>query len=186
MSSMLTCYTIYCLGDLGFTLIRSFLPLRISASSMWMIIQWYEQCLLKSNHSRVLKTTLLMLFSTGANKVAKEPLLEDDNSSNEVDSEPEEDTQATFTFKPIVAYLKDPECYNPTEDDGEWVINENITFDYPVSVDLFKSTDDTSLHMPLSMLSMISTSIKNGKGSVFVVPQSNKIQSPIVFCRVQL
>jgi len=36
-------------------------------------------------------------------------------------------------------------------------INENVTFDYPMNVDLFKSSDDTSLHMPLSMLSEIST-----------------------------
>ena len=83
-----------------------------------------------------------------ANKVAKEPLLEDDDSGNEADSESKEDTPATLAFKPIVAYFNDPECNDPNEDDGEWVINENATFDYPVSVDLFKSADDTSLHMP--------------------------------------
>ena len=120
-----------------------------------------------------------------ANKIAKKSLPEDINSGNEADSEPEEDTPATFTFKPIVAYLNDPECNNPTEDDGEWVINENITFDYPVSADLFKSVDDTSLHMPLSMLSMTSTPIENGKESVFVVPSSKRNQSPIVFDRIQ-
>ena len=43
-----------------------------------------------------------------ANEVAKEPLLEDDDSDNEVDSEPEEDTPATFACEPIVAYLNDP------------------------------------------------------------------------------
>ena len=52
-----------------------------------------------------------------ANKVTKELLLEDDDSGNEVDSELEEDTQATFTFKPIVAYLNDLECNNPIEND---------------------------------------------------------------------
>ena len=65
------------------------------------------------------------------------------------------------------------------------MINENITFDYPVTIDLFKSVDDTSLHKPLSMLSMISTSVKNGEESVFVVPPSKKNQSPKVFDRVQ-
>ena len=40
-----------------------------------------------------------------ANKVAKEMLLEDDDSGNEADSESEEDTLATLAFKPIVAYL---------------------------------------------------------------------------------
>jgi len=51
-----------------------------------------------------------------ANKVAKEQLLEDDDSSNEVDTESEEDTPATLTFKPIVAYLNDPQYNNSIED----------------------------------------------------------------------
>ena len=38
-----------------------------------------------------------------ANEVAKEPLLEDDDCGSEADSESEEDTPATFAFKPIVA-----------------------------------------------------------------------------------
>jgi len=54
-------------------------------------------------------------------------LLEDDDSGNEADSESEEDTPATFAFKPIVAYFNDPKCNNPIEDDGEWVINKNVT-----------------------------------------------------------
>jgi len=88
--------------------------------------------------------------------VAKEQLLEDDDSGNEADSESEEDTLATPTFKPIVAYLNDPQCNNPIRDDNEWVINENVTFDYPLSIDLFKSIDNSSQHMPSSMLSMTS------------------------------
>jgi len=74
-------------------------------------------------------------------------LFEDDEIGNEADSESEEDTPATFAFKPIVACLNDHECNNPIENDSEWVINKKVTFDYPVSVDLFKSADDTSLHM---------------------------------------
>ena len=54
-----------------------------------------------------------------ANKVAKESLLEEDDSGNKVDSEPEEDTPATFSFKLIVAYFNDSECNNPIEDDDE-------------------------------------------------------------------
>ena len=65
------------------------------------------------------------------------------------------------------------------------MINENITFDYPVSADLFKSAGDTSLHMPLSMLSVTSTPVENSEGSVFVVPPSKKNQSLIVFGRIQ-
>jgi len=114
-----------------------------------------------------------------ANKVAKEPLLDDDDSGNEEDSEPEEDMPTTFAFKPIVAYLNNPECNNPIEDDEEWVINENITCDHPMSVDLYKSANDTSLHMPLSMLIVTSTPVENGEGSVFMVPPSKRNQSPI-------
>ena len=55
----------------------------------------------------------------------------------------------------------------------------------PVSVNLFKSTDDTSLHMLLSMLSVTSAPIENGEGSIFVVPPSKRNQLSIVFDRVQ-
>jgi len=51
-----------------------------------------------------------------ANKVAKEPLLEDDDSGNEADSESEEDIPAIFAYKLIVAYFNDPKCNNPIED----------------------------------------------------------------------
>jgi len=102
--------------------------------------------------------------------VPKEQLLEDDDSGNEADLESEEDTSATLAFKPIVAYLNDPQCNNPIGDDNEWVINENITFNYPTSVDLFKSVDNSSLHMSLSMLSMTSTPVECGEGSVFFIP----------------
>ena len=45
------------------------------------------------------------------------------------------------------------------------------------------SVDDTSLHMPLSMISVTCT--PSGEGSVFVIPPSKRSQSPIVFGRVQ-
>jgi len=106
-------------------------------------------------------------------------LLEDNDSGNEADTESEEDMPATIDFKLIVAYFNDPKCNNPIEDDGELVINKNVTFDYPVSV------HDTSLHMHLSMISVISTPVKSGEGSVFVIPPSKRSQSPIVFGRVQ-
>ena len=91
----------------------------------------------------------------------------------------------TFPFKSIIAYFNDPECNNPTEDDGEWVINASITFDYPMSVDLSKSTDDTSLYIPLSIFSVTSTLVENSEVSVFVVSPSKMNQSPIVFRRIQ-
>ena len=120
-----------------------------------------------------------------ASKASKEPLPEDDYSGNEADSEPEEDTPATFACEPIVEYFNNPQCNNPIGDDDEWVINENITFDYPESVDpesvdLFEFVDNNSLHMLLHMLSMTSTPVECAEGSVFVVPPSKRSQSPIV------
>jgi len=96
-----------------------------------------------------------------------------------VDSESEEDTPTTLAFKPTVAYFNDPKCNIAIEDDGEWVINENVTFDYPLTV------DDTSLHVPLSMVSVISTPVESGEDSVFVIPPSKRSKSPLVFSRVQ-
>jgi len=54
-----------------------------------------------------------------------------------------------------------------------------------MSVDLFKSVDDTSLHMPLSMLSVTNTPVESGEGSIFMIPPSKRSQSSIIFGRVQ-
>ena len=43
-----------------------------------------------------------------------------------------------------------------------------------MSVDLFKFVDNNSLHMPLPVLSMTSTPVECGEGSVFVIPPSKK------------
>jgi len=118
--------------------------------------------------------------------VAKEQLLEDDDSSNEANSKSEEDTPATLVFKPIVAYLSDPQCNNPIGNDDEWVSNENITFDYPESVDLLKSVDKSFLHMPLPVLIMTSTPVESKEGSVFMIPPSKRSQSLIIIGRDQL
>ena len=79
-------------------------------------------------------------------------------------------TPATFSCEPIVAYFNNPQCNNPIRDDDEWVINENITFDYPESIELFEFVDNSTLHMPLPVLSMTSSPVECGEGSIFVVP----------------
>ena len=82
--------------------------------------------------------------------------------------------------------------YNPIGDDDEWVINENAFVypesvdDYPESVELFESVDNSSLHMPLPALSMTSMPVECGEESVFVIPPSKRNQSLIVFGRAQL
>ena len=75
-----------------------------------------------------------------ANKVSKEPLPDDDDSGNEADAESEGDTPATLVGEPIVACFNNPQCNNSSEDDDEWVINDNVTFDYPASVELLESS----------------------------------------------
>jgi len=87
-------------------------------------------------------------------KAPKELLPDDDDSGNEADSESESDTPAIPACEPIVANFNDPQCNNPSEDDDEWVINENVIFDYPASVKLFESINNSSLHMPLRKPSM--------------------------------
>ena len=42
----------------------------------------------------------------------------------------------------IVAYLDDPDCNNLAENEGEWILNENVAFDYSLYLeDVFKSVD---------------------------------------------
>ena len=95
-------------------------------------------------------------------------------------------TPATLVGEPIIACFNNSQCNNPSGDDDEWVINENVIFNYPASVELLESVDNSSLHMPLHKLSMTNTSVECAKGSVFVVPPSKKSLSPIVFGRAQL
>ena len=71
-------------------------------------------------------------------------------------------------------------------DRGEWVINNNISFDYPISVELFGSVTDSFLHTPLHKPSASSTPVKFIEGSVLVVPPSKEGQLPIIFSKTQL
>jgi len=68
-----------------------------------------------------------------SNKPVKELLPDDVDSKNEGNSESEEDAPTTFIMESIVAYLDDPDCNNPAENEGERVINENVAFDYSLS-----------------------------------------------------
>jgi len=121
-----------------------------------------------------------------ASEATKELLPDDDDSSNEADSESEGDTPVTLACEPIVTYFNNPQYNNPFGDDDEWVINENVILDYPESVKLLESVDNSSLHMPLPVLRMTSTSVECAEESVFVVPPSKRNRSPIVFGRAQL
>ena len=79
----------------------------------------------------------------------KQSLPDNIDSCSKADSE-SEDVSATFSIEPIVAYLDDLDCNNLNENKGEWVLNENVAFDYSLCFeDIFKSVDISSLHIPL-------------------------------------
>ena len=75
----------------------------------------------------------MSLYIRKSVKKSKEPLPDNDNSDNEPNSESERGMPATLTGEPIIACFNNPQCNTPSEDEGEWVINDNISFDYPVS-----------------------------------------------------
>jgi len=58
---------------------------------------------------------------------------DDDDSGYEADSEFKTDMLATLVDKLVIACFNNLQCNAPSEDEGEWVINDNISFDYPVS-----------------------------------------------------
>ena len=113
----------------------------------------------------------------------KQSLSDDDiNSGNEVDSESEEDVPATISVEPIIVYLNNFDCKNLTENEGEWVLNENIAFDYSLCLDDV-SVNVKFLHMPLPISKLACMHIQDNEGSLFIVPPCKRDQSPIVFGR---
>jgi len=63
-------------------------------------------------------------------KTVKKLLPSDIDSGNEAKSESGDNPTISFDEEPIVAYLNDPDCNNSTDNSVEWVLNENINFDY--------------------------------------------------------
>jgi len=116
----------------------------------------------------------------------KQSLPDDVDSGNKAYSESKENVPAIFSIKSIVAYLNDPDCNNPSENEGEWVLNENVAFDYSLCLNyVFKSIDISSFFMPLPISKMACMHIEDNEGSVLIVPPSKRNQSPIVFSRDQ-
>jgi len=75
------------------------------------------------------------LLNQETGKTVKGLLPDDIDSGNEIDSESEEDTTNIFSMEPIIAYLDDPYCNNSAKNDGKWVLNENVNFDYSLYFD---------------------------------------------------
>jgi len=106
-------------------------------------------------------------------KVVEKLLSDDIDSGNEADSESGEDPEVSFDEEPV-AYLNDPDCNNSASNGDEWVLYENVNFDYFLCCDGVNSPIDLSpLYMPLSM-STTCMHIEEKDGSVFVVPSSKK------------
>ena len=112
----------------------------------------------------------------------KHSLPDDVDSGNEAYSESEEDTLATISVEPIVAHLNDFAYNMPAENEGEWVLSENIAFDHSLCPKVV-SVNVRSLHMPLPISEMASMYIQDNEGSVFIVPPCKMDQSPIEFGR---
>ena len=118
-------------------------------------------------------------------EATEEPLLNEPDSSNEADSELENNAPVTFVSKPIVSYLCDSTCNNDTaEDDSEWVLNEDVTFDYSYYLDISETTYPNSLHMPISIMMKACTYIEDGDRAIFIISPSQEDQSSIIFGRI--
>ena len=103
-------------------------------------------------------------------KVVNKSLPDNINSGNKADSESGEDPTVSFDGETIVAYLNDPDCNNSADNGDEWVLNENVNFDYFLCCDDVNIPIDMSpLHMPLPM-SMTYMHIEENDRSVFLVP----------------
>jgi len=107
------------------------------------------------------------------------------DSGNEADSESGEDPTVSFDEKTIIAYLNNPDCNNSADNGDEWILNENVNFDYRLCCDdVYSPINMSPLYMPLPM-STTCMQIEENDGSVLVIPSSKKDQSPIIFGRVR-
>ena len=114
----------------------------------------------------------------------KKSLPDNVDSGAEADSESEEDAMATRILEPTVAYLDSLDCNNPTEDEREWVISEDVAFVYSLCLeDVFKFVNISPLHMPLPISEMTCMHIEDNEWSCLHCP-SKKNKSLIVFGRV--
>jgi len=117
-------------------------------------------------------------------KVIKISFPDDIDNGNEVDSESGEDPTVSFDEKMIKAYLDDSDCNNFADNGDEWILNEDVNFDYSLCYDdVYSPIDMNPLYMPL-LMSTACMHIEENDGFVFVVPSSKKDQSPIIFGRV--
>ena len=122
-----------------------------------------------------------LLYQDAANSKEEE-------SQAHFDSGDEADVEDNFVVEPIVAYLGDSTCNNDTvELDDEWVINDNIAFDYSLCHDnvILPTELLTSYHMPISSSMKACAHVEDSHGATFILPPTKGNQLPITFGRVQ-
>jgi len=74
---------------------------------------------------------------------------------------------------------------NVVENVSEWVLHEDIDFDYSLCfVDVPDFANTSALHIPIPTSMRTCMQIEEDDGSVFIVPSSKKGQSPIISCRM--
>ena len=114
------------------------------------------------------------LFFKENDEVVEKSLPDDIDSGIESDSESGEDPEVSFDEELIVAYLNDLDCNNSADNGDEWVLNENVNFDYFLYYgDVNSPIDISPLHIPLPM-STACMHIEENDGFVFLVPSSKK------------
>jgi hypothetical protein len=115
---------------------------------------------------------------------------EEDNKESSPDDD--DSNEADFEYDPIllnknlcVAYLDESPCNdNTVDDDDEWVLNENVAFEYPVCIENVNSSlSIDTFHMPTLTSMEACMTIEDEEGVIFVVPSHKKDQSPIIFSK---
>ena len=149
----------------------------------WIVLSTLHQCFKYVDDKVIIRTVFAetQLFKRAenyftdsllyreVNKVIKELLSDSIDSGNAADSESEEDTHVAFAMKSIVTYLNESDSNDSVENDVEWVINKNVSFDSFVCLnDVLNSVKSSSLHMPLpSRMACMQTRIMMNLYSLF-------------------
>ena len=81
--------------------------------------------------------------------MVEKSLPDDIGGGNKVNSESGEGPEVSYDKESIVAYLNDPDGNNFADNGDEWVLNENINFDY------FSCCDDVNSPIDVSPLHCI-------------------------------
>jgi len=78
--------------------------------------------------------------------------------------------------------MNDYDYNDPAKNEGEWILYENIAFDYSLCLeDVSINVRSLHIHLPISKIACLH--IQDNEGSVFIVPPCKRDQSPIVFGR---